>query len=1114
MAIDPRAVKFHTLGNKLVEEQKFNEAIVNYEKAIELAPDYSAAHYHLAEALEYKKLDDQSAERYAKAIELNPSYATMHIDSGLDTLLSGPLGKAVADYKKAKGLAGNKPGGGVTVAAPKEGSPVAMATQPAVRKEKARGQKGLKPLKTHLRPSDEHISTEVWGVDSVIAEVLGAKDIPVAEGNVTFKILNAPELEDAYLAADRTQAAEGHGPKSLTIATDGDGRATVYFRRSKRAGLNRLEVRPEGGHAVFLEDNTHSGDVRNVDIQPAQKNFTTGQQVNFIFTAFDEHGNVIPDLDLAFVLFGKKRQEWEIIDNIGGKTDQDGRFERVFTMPTIGNIPCRMEVKHKKTEFKAERPFKVIPGSAHSMLFIPAKSVFRPGDKFTLKMRLMDDFDNGIEGLPARIALKEASGGEWQMGAQSSEVTGEDGSISVEITAPGETSARAVFTVETEALAQESKLEARFETKHDSEVVSPVASAGFANDLDLDMEMPAPPASGPSPADALFGIELGAGDISGLPDISAAPAPAGGFGEVKPAQEGFGDGMPGGMAGLESLDLGIGSAPAFGESPVAAPAAAIEKPGEFGSSFDQLGSMLDADSGVPPAPEFAVPENPAPIVPAIKLSADDLPYETEAGNAELVLDEPVLDEPIIAARPDKTKFLTIHVESEAITCRAGEAIPLKARVTGEDGRPVSAGVSVTFIIEDIPGMASDSHFIVPAGTQGIKTYEADPDLSGEVVSTIQASARCGKFNVMIAALDARGRVAVSVAPGIPSSIELSAPEEVMPGQTVEIAAKAFDKFGNPVPGEFMTIMPENYTGQLGEILGSATQTDMNGEAKIQYRASANPGDTATFTAQNPNVSSFGVKKATVKVKAGSAPAIPEAAPYAPPEVAYAQPPAAEFAAPAPPPDIVDAGAAAASAAEQEEEVDEYLKSIAEADPYAPPKFDVKRGKKPVMEITALLPKILKYTGILAVLILVAFGGLASYKFFFYQYYFTKGLKNYTSDNLGDALVFFEKANKINANIPDPLQYEAEIYIKQAQKAREFHNEKQAEQEYNLALSVLDKELQLNPNNIDALYYMGQAYEGKKSYCNAISQFQRILQIDPTYESAQTKIKLLSGSCRR
>ena len=52
MAIDPRAVKFHTLGNKLVEEQKYNEAIANYEKAIELAPDYAAAHYHLAEAYE------------------------------------------------------------------------------------------------------------------------------------------------------------------------------------------------------------------------------------------------------------------------------------------------------------------------------------------------------------------------------------------------------------------------------------------------------------------------------------------------------------------------------------------------------------------------------------------------------------------------------------------------------------------------------------------------------------------------------------------------------------------------------------------------------------------------------------------------------------------------------------------------------------------------------------------------------------------------------------------------------------------------------------------------------------------------------------------------------
>ena len=100
MALDERAVKFHTLGNTLVAEQKYNEAIQNYLKAVDIAPHYDAAVYHLAEAYEAKQLDDEAVKYYTRAIELNPSYATIHIEAGLDSLLSGPLGKAVAAFKK------------------------------------------------------------------------------------------------------------------------------------------------------------------------------------------------------------------------------------------------------------------------------------------------------------------------------------------------------------------------------------------------------------------------------------------------------------------------------------------------------------------------------------------------------------------------------------------------------------------------------------------------------------------------------------------------------------------------------------------------------------------------------------------------------------------------------------------------------------------------------------------------------------------------------------------------------------------------------------------------------------------------------------------------------
>ncbi len=1193
MAIDPRAVKFHTLGNKLVEEQKYNEAIVNYEKAIGLEPTYAVAHYHLAEAYEYKKLDDQAYESYLKAMEYNPNYATIHIESGLDTLLSGPLGKAVAEFKKAKG--GAKGGGGVAVPTPKEGSPVAMATQPAVKKAQPRGQKGLKPMKVHLRPSDENYSSEVGSVDTVIAEVLGPKEIPVAECKVTFKVRNEPPLDDAAVGADAAQAESEQGSKALMLTTDGDGRVTAYFKRSKRTGLNKLEVRPEGGVAVFFEDNTHPGDVERVDILPTAKHFTTGQQVKFSFSAFDRFENRIEGLDLDVTLLGKKRDKWEIIDNMSGKTDSKGCLEHEFTMPTLGNMACRMEVKHKKTEFNAEKAFKVIPGTASSMIFIPAKNVVNPGEKFVLKMRLMDEFDNPIEGLYARIIQKEAIGGVWRTGAPDSEITGEDGSVCVEITAPKEPGARVVYGVETDSLSASSKIEAQFTTGQ-ALAAAPERTTELSAVPDLDLDMAPPPdlTSGHPKMETsvdtgfksddlsaqLSGIELGAGDISGLPDLDAAPlnaTPAIGGKAAGPAFEApiLGEGLSGGMSALEGLELDIGApAPAAAPKPPSTPIQNL--PGQ-GSSFEQLDSMLDTDyvtetkekSGVGDiAPiaakhndDFSVPEsseyydeNGQQESPA----ADSAAAETsESFGLEVPPDE---DISFVKPRDKQEKYLDLKIDQEEITCRAGDVIPVKACVVGADGRPVSAGISVSFTIEDT-GAGRDSFFVTPSGLQGEKAYQTEPDLAGEAVSNVQVSSRCGSFGIVIEIEGVQTRVKVNIAPGVPSTIELFATTETLsPGETVVITAKVEDKYGNPVPGEFVSVMPENYTGQPGTISQDSTTTDEAGEVAVTYTASPNPGDTMTLTAQNPSVGAFAVKKVSLTVageaaaappattagskggtkpqkaeqpasfELGGLPPLPDGAGIGGPAFESAfqplEPVAATSVQPAaaPAPKAQRQAAAPPSAPAEfvepeetteerpDEEVDDYLKSLEPTDPYAAARFEIKRGKKPVMELSTLLPKIMKYVGILLCVAGLAAGGLVSYKYFLFEYYNTQAIQKYTEDRLGEALILFDKAHKVKPNVSEPLEYSAEIYIKQAEKAEDAGNDRQAAPQYDAALELLKKVQKINPNNIDGLFMLGQAYEGKKMYCRALEQYQNILQVDPNYQIAQSKTQILTGMC--
>ena len=440
------------------------------------------------------------------------------------------------------------------------------------------------------------------------------------------------------------------------------------------------------------------------------------------------------------------------------------------------------------------------------------------------------------------------------------------------------------------------------------------------------------------------------------------------------------------------------------------------------------------------------------------------------------------------------------------------------------GRPTSAGVSVLFIIDEVPGPAQDSFFLTPSGMQGKKTYESEPDLSGEVMSNVQVSSHMGRFHVSITAQSAHARIAINVAPGIPSSIAMSATAaKVAPGQVVGITAKALDKFGNAVPGEFVAIMMEQYSGRPASLISETTLTDRNGEVTAQYQMSPVSGDKTLFTANNPNIGAFSISK--VEVEVAGAPAAGASAPIAPPAAAprapQPPPPQSAFTAPPPepaftPPPMPDAAYATpeTGAETPDQDVDEYLKTLEAANPYASPKFDIKRGKKPVMEISVLLPKIFTYAAILAFAAFLIFAGFSSYKFVIYQYFYTRGINNYNKESLGEALIAFEKANNMNPNRVEPLQFMAEIYIKQAITADDADNARRSEIEYSRALSVLDKALKINPNNIDVLYYLGEVYEGKHAYCEAINQYRKILNVDAKYESAISKITVLSGKCTR
>ncbi len=1319
MSLDPRAVKFHTLGNTLTKDQKYNEAIANFRKAINLEPEYSAAYYHLAETLEEKKLEDEAYQMYKKAIELNTSYATQHIDAGLDSLLSGPLGKAVAEYKKSAsdkdGATGNDQNldPGITaasgIAAPAEGSPVDLATRPAI--DRPRGQVGLKPVKLIIEPALENISSRVWSYDSVSATVLGDRDIPVAQATVCFKLVCDQGLQDAFIALTPERANAEQGPDELHLKTDNDGKAKIFFRRSKIAGSNKIEIKTDELPPQFFEDNTHAADIARVEISPRGNQYRTAQEVEFRIEAYDEFDNPVADTELALSLQMQTKTEWEVVDNDNIKTDGTGRLTRVFRMPTRGHTRCRFEVACKTTGFEDNVEFNVVPGQANFAMFIPAETTVVPGQQFAIKMRLLDEYDNPIDGVPATIIIEESSGGEWLLSEASSATTGMDGGITVNVTAPGTAGATAVFAPRSEYLPATITARSRVETvgAESSQTADEVVYDEFGGEFDDE-----PPASHDP---HLLDVELSGDSLAGLPDMAGetasqdyAPAdqPAT-VDEFAPENEEAG--------GFDSLDYdAAGAASSYTDDtdvpespPVAPPAHAEPVPG--GSTLDVLGSMLDEEAAPPQdqfdvvdagADELTAPSNTY-TEPVADAAPDDLfvlPDDTQPGEDQYstAVEEPSFDEPQPTAQFDNSFPLPDDSEpafeptkdysepdmfsppqeqvqatggdiyfikpDESLACCAGEVVPIKITAKHSDGAPSSDIVRFE-LIEDIgPGAAAV--MLAPGGVESGRFVDVEPDLSGEAVAHVKTSGTCGSFTVNISSGATADSITINVAPGAPEMIEIIAPKlELEPGETIDIAARITDTFDNPVPGEFVAISMDGYTGAPGA-LGEQAQTlsDDNGEVTTSYTAPSSIGDSITITASNPNVGDFSIRKAiltTIDSSAGYAaqhaqdagadyepeytdpavygdqpaeiyeepapeyqeeyseesytepvaPAVdndyvsapggiedpqaflasqtgggPDEPPPPVPAGDYTEPadypeapamPADDFAPPpAAGPDYTTAGedfapqmpVAPAPAFEEpdstqpdgpppmpgeqpdyqpeaalpdysqegaamddqtmtddqyaventtaedtyEEDIETYIDD-GEDNPYAIPTFEIEVGKKAMVEMEQLMPKIIKIGLLVVFLMGMGILYIFTHKIVIYQWYYRQALQYENNNNYAKAIEAGMKAHAVDPERPGILNKMANIHIQNSERAEKRNDLQTAESEINQAISDLEKLLVIKPSDTDALFSYGQAFEQKQDYCSAMKQFERILEHDPSYQAAAAKRNVLREKCR-
>jgi tetratricopeptide (TPR) repeat protein len=108
LEINPNYVAAHyNLGNALFRKGQLDEAIAQFQKALEISPKNAEARINLGNAFLQKEQLDEAVGQFQQAVEINPNDAEAHYDLGNGFFQKGQLEEAVAQFQKALEIAPN-----------------------------------------------------------------------------------------------------------------------------------------------------------------------------------------------------------------------------------------------------------------------------------------------------------------------------------------------------------------------------------------------------------------------------------------------------------------------------------------------------------------------------------------------------------------------------------------------------------------------------------------------------------------------------------------------------------------------------------------------------------------------------------------------------------------------------------------------------------------------------------------------------------------------------------------------------------------------------------------------------------------------------------------------
>ncbi len=108
--LDPKFAPAHVdLGNALASQGRFDDALAELRKAIDADPKLARAYSGMASILNGRRQLDEAIELWRKGLELDPSDAEAYVNLGVVLFARGEFAESVPDLLKASELAPNNP---------------------------------------------------------------------------------------------------------------------------------------------------------------------------------------------------------------------------------------------------------------------------------------------------------------------------------------------------------------------------------------------------------------------------------------------------------------------------------------------------------------------------------------------------------------------------------------------------------------------------------------------------------------------------------------------------------------------------------------------------------------------------------------------------------------------------------------------------------------------------------------------------------------------------------------------------------------------------------------------------------------------------------------------